>query len=703
MRTIRSLRVLLPAAWLFGSLPAATAAQYGDAPASVASAAERGDLEAVRALLAGGAADVNAAQGDGMTALHWAAEGGDLEIAQLLLSAGADAGATTRIGDYTPLHVAARRGHGPVGQLLIEKGANVRLASSNSGVTPLHLAAGSAGGAELVASLIAAGADVNAAGRAAGQTPVMFSAAYGRLESVRALLAAGADLARATAVVDVPNRLARDRAAQQAFQGALEGAHERAGGGDDWQPTPADVQGAVRAQREIFLAGKAVHDGPTGIRENLVGKTGGMTALLFAVRQGHFDVAMALLDAGANVDQVGGDHTSPLLMTTLNGHFDLALELLERGADPALAASTDGATPLFATLQTQWSAQTLYPQPRAIDLQRAEYMEVLEALLSAGADPNVRLRSHLWYWEYGYVRIGLDITGATPFWRAAFAQDVAAMKLLASYGADPHMPTAFPAVDMRETRQLDGRAREDSGLPKTPEGSPNQYPIHVAAGGGYTGLGAWTVRAVPDAFIAAVEFLVEEMGADVNGIDGWGYRPIHYATSRGDNEMIRYLVSKGAGVTDLTRLGQSPADLARGGQGGFFTRRAFPETQALLEGLGSPLVCMHVHFNGTGDNCHMAGKTELEDNYVRGAPMYTPREPRARAAGRAAPGGLREAPPDARGSRDRGGSFGSRRSIRSSPGFESSQVLTEGQGAGMRGLPTCVRVDLSGPSWLPSC
>jgi ankyrin repeat protein len=466
----------------------------------------------------------------------------------------------------------------------------------------------------------------------------MFAAASGRTEAVRALLAAGADPERTTAVVEVPNRLSRDRAAQQAFQEALERAHERAGGGRDWQPTPAEVQGAIRAQRETFLSGEALPDGPTGIRENLVGKTGGMTALVFAARHGHTDVAVALLDAGAKIDQVAaGDQTSPLLMATLNGHFDLALALLERGADATLAASTDGATPLFATLQTQWAAETLYPQPRAIDLQKAEYMEVLEALLRAGADPNARLLSHLWYWEYGYTRIGIDITGATPFWRAAFAQDVAAMRLLASWGADPHIPTTLPAVDMRETRQMDGRAQEDSGLPKTPEGSPNAYPIHVAAGGGYTGLGAWTVRAVPDGFMPAVRFLVEEMGADPNGVDAWGYRPIHYATSRGDEEMIRYLVSRGADVKALTRLGQSPADMARGGQGGFFTRRAFPETQALLESLGSPLVCLHVHFMGTGDTCHMAGKTELEDNYVKGVPMYTPREPER--AAEPAPGG----------------------------------------------------------------
>jgi len=236
---------------------------------------------------------------------------------------------------------------------------------------------------------------------------------------------------------------------------------------------------------------------------------------------------------------------------------------------------------------------------------------VLKALLEAGANPNVQLQTHLWYWEYGRTRLGMDVKGATPFWRAAFAQDLAAMRLLASYGADPNIPTSLPPLGMREARQQDGRIAEDSGLPPSPPDSPGSYPIHMAAGGGYLGLGAYSIRNVPDAFLDAVKYLVEEHGADVNLRDYWGYTPLHYAASRGDNEMIRYLVSKGADVTAVTRLGQSTADMARGGRGGYFQRVPFPETQALLESLGSKLLCLNVHFNGTGDYCAGANAPDL--------------------------------------------------------------------------------------------
>ena len=310
--------------------------------------------------------------------------------------------------------------------------------------------------------------------------------------------------------------------------------------------------------------------------------TGGMTALLHAAREGHIEPALALLDGGADIDQVSGDGTSPLLMTIINGQFDLAMELVERGADPDRAADTDGISPLFAVLQTHWAPKSNYPQPRAHDNEQTEYLELLQALLDAGADPNVQLNTHLWYWEFGLTKMGINLEGATPFYRAAFAQDIEAMKMLTAHGADPDIPTRWPAVGMRERRQQEGRQQEDSGLPWIPEGSYNAYPIHAAAGGGWQGLGAFSVRSVPDNFLNAVKYLVDEHGADVNLADSWLYRPIHYAAARGDNELIMYLVEQGADVTAITRLGQSTADMARGGRSGFFVRVAYPETEELL-------------------------------------------------------------------------------------------------------------------------
>jgi ankyrin repeat protein len=615
----------LVVAWVVSG-PIAIEAQSRNA--DLAAAARDGEATVVSEALRGGAA-VDAATGDGMTALHWAAERGHAQIVQQLCEAGADVTLRTRVGGYTPLHLAARRGSGKAVERLLAAGADPNTQTTSSRVTALHVAAAAVDGGEAVAALLSAGADPNALEASAGQTPLIFAAGAGRADAIRALLEAGADPSIETRVVDVRQHVIADRDASRYLRRTLENLRVAEGGGDHWRPTATQVQEAIAEQRGYLASGEPYRaydpeelvsyrpDYPGGpdvarppYRETLVGKTGGMTALLHAAREGHVAAAMALLDGGAEVDQVSGDGTSPLLIATLNGQFDLALRLIERGADPNVAADTDGATPLFATLNTHWAPKSNYPQQRAHDQQQAEYLEVLDALLEAGADPNLRLSTHLWYWEFGLTKIGTDLKGATPFWRAAYAQDLGAMRKLVAHGADPNVPTSWPAVGMRERRQQDGRQQEDSGLPWIPEEAFNAYPIHVAAGGGFTGLGAFSIRNVPNAFLPAVRYLVEEHGIDVNTLDSWGYTPMHYAASRGDNELIEYLVSKGGDVTVITRLGQSTADMARGGRSGFFTRVAYPETAALLQSLGSTFECLHTHFLDTGDFCALAGEDD---------------------------------------------------------------------------------------------
>ncbi len=636
------MRIAAKSAVLFGiALVLAGADPSPGAPVAdgieIIEAARRGDAEAVRSLLDQGV-DVNEARGDGMTALHRAAERGHSEVAELLIAASADVEAKTRIGSYTPLHLGSRGGHAVVIMMLLEAGGRPNAVTTNSSVTALHLAAAAIDGAEAVTALLGQGANPNARAGSAGQTPLVFAAGSNRAASVRELLKGGADPGVSTKVVDVLPSLALDREATKRFRKKLFGTELAEAmakpssriKAPDVELSSTEVQAAIRAQREFLLSGYEVGDvdghslarvrpdypgGPEVVRppfrEVVVGKTGGMTALLHAAREGHIEAAVALLDGDADINEVSGDGTSPLLMTALNGQFDLALVLLDRGADPNLAASTDGASPLFAVLQTQWAPRSNYPQPRAQDEQRTEYMDVLRALLEAGANPNVRLNTHLWYWEYGLGKMGIDLTGATPFWRAAFAQDLEAMKLLAANGADPNIPTKWPEVGMRGRRQQDGRQQEDSALPYIPERALNAYPIHATAGGGYLGLGAFSVRNAPNQFLPAVKYLVEEHGADVNLTDSWGYRPIHYAAARGDNELIKYLVSQGADVTVITRLGQSTADMARGGRSGFFMRVAYPETVELLTSLGSSLECLHTHFLDTGDVCAGAGVNDV--------------------------------------------------------------------------------------------
>ena len=434
---------LLGGAVLIGALTAATP-RIADTP--VADAAMRGDVAAVRSLLAEGA-DVNAAQGDGMTALHWAAERGSAELAEMLLYAGAVIEPVTRIGGYTPLHIAARTGSDAVALMLLDAGADAAAPAPGPGTTPLHLAA-TAGSAPLVTALLDHGADPDARENVWGQTSLIFAASMNRADAIRALLTAGADPDITSKVEDLQVLSELDRIAGRRRTEAVEALTA----GRSRAPTPTEFQTAVRASRKVYEEGlpeDQEEEEEDDFRPRRVQAKGGLTALLHAVRQGYAESAIALLDGGADIDRVSeADGTSPLLMATINGQFDLALTLIERGADPDIASTLNGATPLWAAVNARWQPRTRYPQPQEMGLQTATYLDVMAALLKAGADPDSRLTLHPWYMEYsgcGNRNCGLvDTDGATAFWRAAYATDVAAMQLLVGHGADPGIPTVAP-------------------------------------------------------------------------------------------------------------------------------------------------------------------------------------------------------------------------------------------------------------------
>ncbi|OLD15081.1 MAG: hypothetical protein AUJ01_13005 [Acidobacteria bacterium 13_1_40CM_3_65_5] len=447
---------------------------HAAAPAmSLADAAMQGNKDAVRTLLKQGA-DVNTAQGDGMTALHWAAQKGDVDLATTLLYAGANVKAATRVGGYTPLLIASKIGNAPMIEALVAGGADPGSATMN-GTTALMFAA-QAGNADAVKALIARGADVNAKEKVKGESALMIAAAYGRADVIRVLTAKGADPKVTTKVMDLAafNKEEQERFAQ--FQQQQAQAAARGGRGGAPEPN--------RGGRGFNPNAKPGIDRQYNFTE-LVGYWGGMAPLHFAARQGQIDAAKALLEAGADINQrSSGDHSTPMLVAAINGHFDLAKVLLDKGADPN-AAQHNGVTPLYAALNCQWAAKALYPQPRAYEQQQASYLDLMKALLDKGADPNVRLTKKVWYSQYDFDQSGVDEIGATPFWRAAYSADVAAMKLLVAHGADFNIPTSKGAGRPR-TGDIGERAVQDiSGLPPIPVGGPGVPPLLAAAGQGY--------------------------------------------------------------------------------------------------------------------------------------------------------------------------------------------------------------------------
>src|SRR5215475_15837343 len=368
--------------------------------ATLADAAERRVQAGVRALLETGV-DVNAAQVDGTTALHWAAYNEDAATVALLLRARANVNAVNRYG-VPPLALACTNGNAAIVKLLLEAGADAN-ATMKGGETVLMLASRS-GNAEVVKALLARGAKHDARERH-GQTALMWAAAEGNTAVVRALMEAGADI-------------------------------------------------------------KATLDS-------------GFTPFFLAVREGRLDTVRTFLAAGIDVNatvprpenaprSAAGSYvrpvdrgTSPLLLAVQNGHFELAIALVDAGANPNDGRS--GFTPLhtIAWVRKPDSSDGSDPAPAA-GAGRLTSLEFVREIVRRGANVNFRLAKGAPKQPDTSSRIESD--GATPFLFAADRSDVPLMRLLVELGADPLLPNFNNTTPLMAAAGLGTKeAQEEAG------------------------------------------------------------------------------------------------------------------------------------------------------------------------------------------------------------------------------------------------
>jgi uncharacterized protein len=613
-------RKSLVSAFCFATLFAAAA------DTRLSEAALRGDTDAVKSLLKQHV-DVDAPQGDGTTALHWAAFHDDLAMVNLLLSAGANVKAATREGAITPLFLACTNGNAPVIETLLKAGADANSTKAN-GTTALMTAAAS-GSIDAVKVLLKNGARVNDKESAHGQTALMFAAALNRDAVIRELMAHGAESNLVSSVTKIERvrfdqdgniveerpaavtpagtpaagggRGGRRGAAAEAAPKPIETKPteakpgETAGAAADARDEAADAQAAAealktanetaKAELDIFSsklgfksaayliakaklqAGDVANRAPRRVGPEFAG---GNTALLYAAREGHMAAVRALVESGADVNILSADKFSPMIIAITNGHLDVAKYLLDHKADPKLV-TVSGLTALYAVIDVQWAPHAWFPQP-ATEQEKISYIDLMKDLLDKGADINAAVGEKLWFRSFTNDFTWVDPGGSTPFWRAAQASDIVAMKFLIAHGADPKINTKSGTT-----------------------------PLMAAAGIGWAA--SWSVNA-PYPLIDAVKYCVE-LGNDVNAAENRGYTALHGAAYLGNNDMVNYLVEKGAKVDAVTKAGDTVADMANGP-----TRFGQPhlETVALLEKLGS----INSH-NCRSDQCVVATRPSAKD------------------------------------------------------------------------------------------
>ena len=406
---------------------------------------------------------------DGTTALHWAVRADDVDRARALLRAGAQAGAANRYG-VTPLHLAAVNGNEAIMRLLLRAGAEPN-ATSGEGETVLMTAART-GRPEPIELLLEHGAEPNAVEGEFGETALMWAAGQGHAEAIRVLVARGADADAHSATIDLP---------------------------------PVNVNFSFAVTTAL--------------------PRGGMTALMYAARQGQLASVDALADVGANLNAVDPEGSTALVIAIINAHYQVAARLLEIGADPNIGDAS-GMAALYAAVDMQHLAPFVNrPSPRASGLLTAA--DLVTVVLEHGADPNGALKAPLLMRQHNGGDPSLG-AGATPLMRAAKAFDLDLMQTLLDHGADPSRAMANGTTALMVA--VSGRAPV-ALTPETP-------------------------------MFRAVQLLLDR-GADVNAAAANGETLLHRAVTRGD-AFVRLLVERGARLDVKDGGGRTPLDVALG-------------------------------------------------------------------------------------------------------------------------------------------
>jgi cytohesin len=500
------------------------AAGFGAVRSEIAEAAMRGDLAALTKLVEQHA-DVNLSQADGATALHWAVFRSDRNMVDLLIRAGANPKAANREG-ATPLWLASVNGDAEIVARLISAGAdpNEKLPL---GRTPLMLAARS-GQVEAMKVLLDNGADPNVKETLRGTTALMWAADEGHADAIRLLIQRGAAIAARSNPAERGRGPALGKANDPRRQVAAQGAALAAG-----QPSPGlgglrnagAAAGAAQGQaaRGQGQAGGAVADNPAagfdqddaavaagigGRRGAPVLDGGGLTPLVYAVRANDLESVKALLEAGADINQVTEYGWSPLLVATQNRYYKLGAYLLDHGANVNLP-NKGGWTPLYLATDNRNIENGYYPVRKG-DMDHLDYIKVL---LAHGADVNARIKDST-QTRTVFTNQWLDENGATAFLRASQSGDLELMKLLLAHGADPKIDTEL-----------------------------HVSALHVAAGIGW--VEGITYEWSPEATLQAVKMLLE-LGLDVNLQADTGRTALHGAAHKGRTDVIQVLADAGA-------------------------------------------------------------------------------------------------------------------------------------------------------------
>jgi ankyrin repeat protein len=484
-----------------------TADQLGRNALMMAVANDR--VETVRTLLLSGS-KVNSRISLGMTPLLLAAIRGNLPVVRALLTGGAQVSTGWK---YEPVSLSSARLDE------VTTGSLAKLADNSSaveGLTPL-MAASAQGHGEVVAELLARGAEVNAQTRS-GLTALMAATAKGDLRIVRELLSRRAD---PNVVTDV-GETALHLAASQGTPGVVTAL------------LTAGAKVDARDKEGISPLGWAAAGGHADIVKALLARaipraTDLDGALLAAIDKGSHAVMKVLLQSGADALAKSQAAATGLRTLVHRGDVEGVSIMLESGA-PHNDAGDDGQTPLISAVF-------------------GGHSQVVELLLEKGADPNDSIRSH------------------SVLMIAAGRGDNLVIRALLAKGASG--PNALVGVTLHDFQEVNSPGRANPTENDKPAEPINYGPKAIKAL-----LANGVSPSAPDdkgrtalhsaAGIGRIENVqaLLEGGADANTADSLQRTALHIASERGDAELIQLLLRHGSKPRRVDSSGENAYHLA---------------------------------------------------------------------------------------------------------------------------------------------
>jgi ankyrin repeat protein len=506
---------------------AATLGAQTKAPKDLATLIQSGETKlALQQIQAG--VDVNKVQPDGTSPLLWAINRGDDEVAAALIARKADVNAANEFTS-TPLTEAARKSNARLVKMLLDAGAKVDSANQD-GETALMMAI-STGDLSVVKILVDAGANVNTIEEFHRQTPLMYAAASNKNAApmVKLLLAKGADV--------------KPRALYS-----------------DW---PSQVTSEPRAQYR---------------------PVGGLTALLYAARSGCYECAEDLIAAGADVNLPTPEGMTPLIIALDNSHNDVAKLLMDKGANINVW-DWWGRTPLWVAVDRKGGGAAAgggfgggggrggaggagrggrggpgggAPAGNVSRGPAVSSMEIINALLNAGADPNPEMNFHRpndSAHNRGRFADNQISTGTTPLFRAVQNNDLEAVQALLAKGADPNV------TSMGYTAFLLAAGAGPGGRGGAPGAQPNMQivdllvqhsaDVNAKVAGPCCG---------PDK-LYSFDVSRENMGPCRVPASKGGTTALHEAARAVRTDMVKYLLEHGANPSLVDVDGKKPIDV----------------------------------------------------------------------------------------------------------------------------------------------